>query len=245
MKLFSRKHKVFVMGIKNKEESDSTITVIIPALNEEEGIGSTILELKEVLEDPHYLVVDGNSTDRTAEIARKMEAKVVTQEGKGKGRAVAQALKHVDSNTRYVVFIDADFTYPAEYIRKMIGVLDDNPDVGMVTGNRFNENFDLKAMGNTYYLGNRLLAYMQYYFNGVKLTDPLTGLRVVRWEVLRDWKPKSEGFDVEAELNHFIEKKGYRLLEIPIHYRQRLGEKKLKLRHGFVILRRILLESLL
>jgi len=232
------------MGIKNKEDSDSTITVIIPALNEEEGIGPTILELKGVLEDPHYLVIDGNSMDRTAEIARKMGAEVTTQEGKGKGRAIAQALKHIDSDTCYVVFIDADFTYPAEYVRKMVEVLDGNPDVGMVTGNRFNEHFVLKAMSNAYYLGNRALALMQYLLNGLKLRDPLTGLRVVRWGILKKWKPKAKGFDVEAELNHFVKKSGYRLLEIPIYYRQRLGEKKLKLRHGFTILKRILLESL-
>ena len=125
----------------------------------------------------------------------------------------------------------------------MIEVLEENPDVGMVLGNRFNEHFDLRAMGNAYYFGNGFLAFMQYLLNGVKLRDPLTGLRVVRWEILKNWKPKAKSFDVEAELNHYVEKRGYRLLEIPIHYRQRLGEKKLKLRHGFTILRRILLES--
>jgi hypothetical protein len=66
----------------------------------------------------------------------------------------------------------------------------------------------------------------------------------VRWEILKDWRPKSEGFDVEVELNHYVERKGYGILEIPIHYRPRLGEKKLKLRHGFIILKRILAESL-
>jgi len=232
------------MAIKNKEDSDSTITVVIPALDEERGIGSTIIELKEVLEDPHYLVVDGNSMDRTAEVARRMEAEVVMQDGRGKGRAIAQALEHIHWETRYVVFIDADFTYPAEYIRKMIEILNGDPDVGMVTGNRFNERFELKAMGNAYYLGNRLLAWIQRSLNGVRLKDPLTGLRVVRWEVLRDWRPKSKGFDVEAELNHYVKRMGYRMVEVPINYRERLGEKKLRLRHGFTILKRILLESL-
>jgi dolichol-phosphate mannosyltransferase len=80
--------------------------------------------------------------------------------------------------------------------------------------------------------------------NGVKLTDPLTGLRVVRWEIIRDWQPKSKSFDIEAELNYLVERKGYKIKEIPIHYRRRLGEKKLKLRHGFTILRRILTEAI-
>jgi dolichol-phosphate mannosyltransferase len=80
--------------------------------------------------------------------------------------------------------------------------------------------------------------------NGVDMRDPLTGLRVVRWEIVRDWRPKSKGFDVEVELNHLVERKGFGIKEIPIHYRPRLGEKKLKLRHGFTILRRILAESM-
>jgi len=201
-------------------------------------------ELREALEDPFYLVVDGGSVDGTVDVAKELGAEVVVQEGRGKGLAVAQGLRYVNAGTRYVVFIDADYTYPAEYVSKMIEVLEENPDVGMVTGNRFNDSFDLRAMGNAYYFGNRFLAFMQYLLNGVKLRDPLTGLRVVRWEILRDWKPKAKSFDVEAELNHYVERKGHQIMEVPINYRQRLGEKKLKLRHGFTILRRILLESL-
>lgn len=232
------------MNIKREESSDSTITVVIPTLNEEKGIGSTILELKEILEDPQYLVIDGNSIDRTVEIAKIMEAEVVKQIGRGKGQAVAQAIKHVNWDTRYVVFIDADFTYPAKYVRRMIEILEDNQDVGMVSGNRFNEHFELKAMNNAYYIGNRFLAWMQRWLNGVRLRDPLTGLRVVRWDVLRDWKPKSKGFDIEVELNNYIKRMGYQTVEVSINYRERLGKKKLSLRHGFTIFKRILSQSL-
>jgi len=227
-----------------KKTGNSDVTVIIPTLNEEKGIGSTLRELREVLEDPFYLVVDGSSEDGTVRVAKEMGAEVVMQKGRGKGRAVAQALEHMILGTRYLVFIDADYTYPAEYVPKMIEILEEDTDVGMVTGNRFNESFDLKAMGNPHYVGNRFLALMQYLLNGVRLRDPLTGLRVVRWEVLKDWKPEAKSFDIETELNHYVGKSGYRILEIPIRYRQRLGEKKLKLRHGFTILGRILLESL-
>jgi hypothetical protein len=94
-------------------------------------------------------------------------------------------------------------------------------------------------------MGNRLLAFAQYVVNGVKLQDPLSGLRVVRREILQSWKPRSKGFDVEAEMNSHIERKKYRIIEIPIRYRPRLGEKKLKLRHGLTILKRILAENLI
>jgi dolichol-phosphate mannosyltransferase len=99
-------------------------------------------------------------------------------------------------------------------------------------------------MHDLFYLRNRALASIHSFLNGVELRDPLTGLRVVRWEIIRGWKPKSKGFDVEVELNHFVEKTGFTISEIPIYYRKRLGEKKLKLCHGCSILRRIFAESL-
>jgi dolichol-phosphate mannosyltransferase len=114
----------------------------------------------------------------------------------------------------------------------------------MVCGNRFNNHFQLKDMHNLLYFGNRLLAFTHNLLNGIEMRDPLTGLRVIRCSILKEWKPKSKSFDVEVELNHHVERKGYKIVEIPIHYRRRLGEKKLKLRHGFTILRRILAESL-
>ena len=228
-----------------KNGSPPTVLVIIAALNEEEGIGPSLAELREVLEDPRYLVVDGNSIDRTVEVAKEMGAEVLFQEGSGKGLAIAQAIRHVDSDVmKYVVFIDADFTYPAGYLPEMIRVLQENPEVGMVTGNRFNHMLTPAAMKNPFYGGNRFLAIAQRILNGVHLNDPLTGLRVVRWKILKGWRPRSKGFDFEAELNHRVERTGYQIVEVSIPYRARLGEKKLKLRHGFAILKRIVAESL-
>ena len=227
-----------------KNGSPPSVLVIIAALNEEEGIGPSLAELREVLEDPTYLVVDGNSTDRTVEIAKEMGADVLFQEGSGKGDAIAQAIGYVDSDVKYVVFIDADFTYPAEYLPEMIRILEENPEVGMVIGNRFNHSLHFRAMKSPFYVGNRFLALAQHFFNGVDLRDPLTGLRVVRWRILKNWEPRSRGFDIEAEMNHRVERRGYKTVEVPINYRSRLGEKKLKLRHGFKILRRIISESL-
>jgi glycosyltransferase involved in cell wall biosynthesis len=222
----------------------SHVLVLIAAKDEEEGIGPTLLELKKTLDESTFLVVDGNSTDRTAEIARALGTEVLIQKGKGKGNAIGQAIMRVKGGVRYVVFVDADFTYPSRYLPDMIRILEENPRVGMVCGNRFNDELDLGRLHDILYFGNRLIAFTHNMLNGVELKDPLTGLRVVRREVLRDWKPKSTGFDIEVELNHQVERKGYGIVEIPIEYRPRLGEKKLKLRDGLTILRRIAVESL-
>jgi len=227
-----------------KNGSPPSVLVIIAALNEEEGIGPTLAELREVLDDPFYLVVDGNSADRTVEIAKELGAEVFTQEGRGKGNAISQAIENINHDPEYVVFIDADFTYPAKYILDMIQILEEKPSVGMVLGNRFNHLLRPAAIKSPFYVGNRFLAFAQRILNGVELNDPLTGLRVVRWKILKGWKPRSKGFDFEAELNYHAERKGYQIVEVSIPYRARLGEKKLKLRHGFAILKRIIAESL-
>jgi dolichol-phosphate mannosyltransferase len=228
-----------------RRENGQPVLVIVAALNEEKGIGPTLADIKDHLDNPLFLVVDGKSTDGTTKIAETMGMEVISQKGLGKGDAIAAALQHAKMlDVKYVVFIDADYTYPAENLEKMIRVLDENPDVGMVCGNRFNSHFHLTEMHSIFYLGNMMLASVHNLLNGVNLRDPLTGLRVIRWEIVRNWNPKSKGFDVEVELNHLVERKGFGISEIPIYYRRRLGEKKLKLKHGFAIFKRILKESI-
>jgi glycosyltransferase involved in cell wall biosynthesis len=175
-------------------------------LNEEPGIGLTIAEMVNVLGDTQVLVVDGRSTDRTVEVAKNLGASVAFQDGSGKGDALAKALEYLDRAVEYVVITDADYTYPAGYVPEMIQILENNPEVGMVCGNRFNGHVDPKALRNLFYFGNRLIAFTHNFLNGVPLRDPLTGLRVVRTKILRNWKVKSKGFDIEVELNHQVER---------------------------------------
>jgi len=224
--------------------SSSSFAVVLAAYNEEEGIASTLNELIEVLNEPHVIVVDGNSSDRTLELAKNLGAEVLFQKGKGKGNALSQGLASLNGDACYVAFTDADYTYPAKHIKEMISVLDFNPDVGMVLGDRFSKNYERESDRNEFYIGNRILAFTQRLFNGIKLNDPYTGLRIIRCKLLRNWKPKSQGFDIEAELNHHIARLGYKIREVPIKYRKRLGKKKLGFRHGLKILRRIIIERL-
>jgi dolichol-phosphate mannosyltransferase len=217
--------------------------VIIAALNEEEGIGLTINEINVNLDSPRVLVVDGRSTDKTVEVAKDMGAEIIFQNGIGKGDALAKGLEHLDPAIDYVVITDADYTYPAQYVPEMIRILQENPDVGMVCGNRFNHHLDPKVLPSVFNFGNRLIAFTHNILNGVPLNDPLTGLRVVRSQILRNWKLKSKGFDVEVELNHHIERQEFKIKEVDIIYRKRLGEKKLGLRHSAEIFKRIMLEA--
>jgi glycosyltransferase involved in cell wall biosynthesis len=219
--------------------------LVIAALNEERGIGPTLTEFLGNLDFSNVLVVDGHSGDRTVEIAKNLGAEIAFQNGFGKGNAIAKAVEWIDWSAKYVVLTDADYTYPSEYVPKMIEILETNPHVGMVCGNRFSGDIEQKAVRSSFYFGNKLLAFAHNLLNGVSLRDPLTGLRVIRTEILRDWAVKSQGFDIEVELNSRVERKGYAIVEVPIAYRQRIGEKKLKAKHGATILKRILQEAML
>jgi len=99
-------------------------------------------------------------------------------------------------------------------------------------------------MKKVFYIGNKLIASVHTLLNNIDLKDPLTGLRVVRADLMRDWSPKSKNFDIEVELNSYVEKKGYRIVEVPISYRARIGAKKLRVKHGWTILSRIISETL-
>ena len=221
----------------------SSTQVIIAALNEEEGIGPTISELKQYLGETKLLVVDGNSVDRTVELAQNLGAVVLFQDGAGKGNAFAKAIQHIDSSIDYVIITDADFTYPAKYIPEMIKTLEKNLRVGMVCGNRFTDDLTSQALHDLFYVGNRVIAFTHNLLNGTNLADPLTGLRVVRADILRGWNIRSRGFDMEVELNHRVEREGFGIVEVPIEYRERLGKKKLGVLHGAEILKRIILET--
>jgi glycosyltransferase involved in cell wall biosynthesis len=233
-----------LQSIEQQYEHSKSTQVIIAALNEEQGIGLTISEMQENLGASRVLVVDGNSSDRTVEVAKDLGVDILFQDGKGKGDAIAKALRYTEENTEYLVLTDADYTYPAEYVPEMNEILEHNPEIGMVCGNRFNGDVDGKALRGQFYFGNKMLSFAHTLLNGVNMHDPLTGLRVIRADALKDWTVKSDGFDIEVELNRQIERKGFKIVEVPIKYRQRLGEKKLKMKHGVGILKRILLETI-
>ncbi len=219
------------------------VFALISAKDEEEGIARTLDEVRMVLPDSDVLVVDGHSVDRTVEIAKDFCVCVVEQPGLGKGDAVSCGLKMLSEDEDYVVLTDADFTYPFWVVPKMIEILERNQNVGMVCGNRFNGHFCLGRMHDLLYFGNRLVAFAHKVLNGVELRDPLTGLRVVRADILRNWIPRSKGFDIEVELNRQVERRGYAIQEIDILYRARLGQKKLKITHAFTILKRVITEA--
>ncbi|WP_290901180.1 S-layer glycoprotein N-glycosyltransferase AglJ [Ferroglobus sp.] len=198
------------------------VTVIIPTLNEEESIGEIVEKF--VGMGYEVFVIDGNSTDKTREIAKEKGAKVVVQSGKGKGQAVKEAFQLVDSDV--VVLIDGDGTYLPEEVEKLLEPI--RRDVAdHVAGNRL-ENFEKGAFTRLNLLGNKILNLFFRLFYGVELYDILTGYRAMKKEVYKSFELEKTGFEIEAEMTVETIANGFRILEVPITYKKRKGRTKLR-----------------
>ena len=218
------------------------VSVIIPALNEEETIGRVVDEIpKEKMEQAGYkveiLVVDNNSTDGTKKIAEEKGARVIVEPVRGKGRAIRTAFESVSGE--FIFMLDADYTYPATHIPEMLKVLEGGYDV--VLGSRLKGRREKGAMTRLNLVGNHLLAFLANILYGTRISDLCTGYWGFRAEVIKDLKLDATGFELEANMFAEIAKKGYRIGEVPVNYRRRATYPKLgALRDGFKIGRKLI-----
>ena len=194
------------------------VTVVIPTLNEQEGIGDVIDEVKAAGYN-NVLVVDGGSVDRTIEIADEHGANVVLQEGKGKTKAIESATNFV--TTDYFVILDGDWTYPAMYIQPMVDLLDANDEV--IGWRRYGR----KNIPIVNRLGNYLLTREFTTLFNVKVHDVCSGMYAVRTSFAGDLFYESGGFSTEVELAAQVASSAGHIAEIPIEYRERKGNRKM------------------
>jgi glycosyltransferase involved in cell wall biosynthesis len=204
------------------------VCIILPTLNEEEAIGRVIDEIpvRDLVEKGYevkVLVVDGNSQDRTRQIAEAKGAEVIIESRKGKGRAMRTAFGLVDAD--FVFMLDADYTYPATYIPEMLAIL--RRDHSVVIGSRLKGEIEKGGMSRLNVVGNYLLTLMASILYRTKMSDLCTGYWGFRREVIPNLDLTADGFDFEADLFSQVVKKGYRLGEIPINYRRRQSLAKL------------------
>jgi len=205
-----------------------TVCVILPALNEEETIGKVIQEIPQgILEQKGYrvnvLVVDGNSTDLTREVAHDMGAEVIIEARPGKGRAMKTAFQHVQAD--FVVMMDADYTYPATYIPDLLSMLQQGYDV--VIGSRLKGKRAKGSISHLNIIGNRLLTMMASILYLTRISDLCTGYWGFKGEVVSKLHLSAEGFNLEADLFAQVAKNGHSMGQVPIYYRRRSTPSKL------------------
>lgn len=206
---------------------NSKIYVIIPAFNEENGVGQVLSEIPKGLVT-EVVVVNNASTDDTERIAKEGGATVLREPISGYGRACLKGidyLKNISMSPDVVVFLDADHSdYPEEMKKLVAPILQNEAD--LVIGSRALGQKEAGAMTPQQIFGNWLATRLLKLFYGVKFTD-LGPFRAVRFSSLlkMDMQDKTYGWTVEMQLK--AAKMKMRCLEVPVRYRKRIGFSKI------------------
>ena len=208
------------MKIENK-----IIKVIIPAFNEENSIAKVIADI------PHFvsevIVVNNNSTDKTAEVAKLGGATVLSEEKRGYGNACLKGMEYISQQNQkpdIIVFLDGDYSdYPEEMGKIVAPIIE--KDIDFVIGARVKSLREKGSMTFPQRFGNWLATWLMAIFFNSKFTD-LGPFRAIKYEKLLALKmeDKTYGWTVEMQLKAL--KKKYTYVEVPVKYRNRIGVSK-------------------
>ena len=205
------------------------ISIVIPCYNEQEGVQHVIRSLPPSVDE--IVVVDNNSTDRTAEVAAALGARIVSEKRKGYGAAYKAGLPEATGDI--TVTMDGDGSYPTDQIEEVIDYLADN-DLDFVSASRFPLQ-NPEAMTFTNKIGNLILTVSMLLLFGRSIKDSQSGMWVYRTKIYPLLKLTSDGMPLSEEIKiEAIRSKNIRFGECHIEYHQRIGDVKLeKWRDGF------------
>ena len=201
------------------------IAVLIPCLNEEVAIPKVIVDFRRHLPDALIFVYDNGSTDRTSEVAQAAGAIVRREPLKGKGNVVRRMFADIEADI--YVLVDGDDTYDAASAPALIQrLIQDSLD--MVNGAREEKSELAYRRGHRF--GNRMLTGMVAYFFGERLSDMLSGYRIMSRRFVKSFPALSTGFETETELTvHALELR-LPIAEVMTPYRERPPTSSSKLR---------------
>ncbi len=223
------------------EAAGPTVAVAIPCYNEAAAVEAVVLEWRLALPGAEIVVFDNNSADGTGAIARRLGVRVVEVRDQGKGHAVRAIFEDL-ADRDAVVMIDGDGTYPAASALDLLRpVLEGEAD--MVVGLR-RPVAEAGSMTPVRRAGNLLIGGAFRILIGPGAGDLLSGYRVFGRPFREAVRPRSTGFEIEAELSGQAVARRLRVVEIPVPYHPRIAGSASKLR-AFRDGRRILLAILL
>ncbi len=205
------------------------ITVVIPCLNEEKGITEVLSHMPSFVDE--VIVVDNNSTDRTAEVARAHGANVIHERVRGYGRAYKTGLFHARGDI--IVTLDGDHSYPVDAISYLLEVFL-HSNVGFLAASRFPLK-NKQAMSFKHLVGNKILSLAMSILFFRLVRDPQSGMWVFGRECLDAMDLRSDGMAFSEEIKiEAIRSPAIGFKEIYIDYSNRMGEIKLQpWRDGF------------
>ena len=215
------------------------IAVLIPCYNESQTIAKVVKDYREALPEAVIYVYDNNSTDHTDEIARGAGAVVRYEYKQGKGNVMRTMFREIDAEC--YLMIDGDDTYPAENARTMTElILERKAD--MVIGDRLSSTYFTENKRPFHNMGNRLVRGLINTIFKSEIKDIMTGYRAFSYEFVKSFPILSKGFEIETEMSIHALDKNFRLVEVPVTYRDRPAGSVSKLntyRDGMRVLRTI------
>jgi len=210
-------------------ERTPTLSVVMPTLNEEDGIAECIERVKAALADLQVygeVVVSDSSTDRTPEIARERGAIVVSPDEPGYGYAYQYAFAR--TRGRYIAMGDADTTYDFEELPKLFELVRSG-DADMAMGSRLEGEIESGAMPPLHrYVGNPLLTKFLNVFYQAGVTDAHSGMRVFSRDAYEEMNLGTDGMEFASEMIMEAGARGLTIAEEPITYHERAGEATLE-----------------
>lgn len=194
-----------------------SIAVLIPCFNEALTIQKVVADFKRELPHASLYVFDNNSTDDTADIAKKAGAIVVREKKQGKGFVIASMLNSIVAD--FYVMVDGDDTYAADCVHKLLDpVLSEQAD--MVVGQRL-ATYTTTAFRPLHVFGNRLVVKLINIIFSSKLSDVMSGYRAFTREVADSLPIVATGFDIETEMTLQLLYRHYIIREVPVPYKER------------------------
>ena len=202
--------------------NNKIIKLVIPAINEEKSIGLVLQAIPSGI-CTELIVVDNNSDDNTAAIAKENGATVILQKLPGYGNACLKGLEYIRENggCDIVVFLDGDFSdHPEELPKLLAPILNGNAD--MVIGSRIKQLREAGSMTPQQVFGNWLAVFLIRILFRHRFTD-LGPFRAITWQALEKLKMEDKNYGWTVEMQVKAVKEKLRCVNIPVRYRKRAG----------------------
>lgn len=209
----------------DQEKQKTQVYVIIPAFNESKSIGKVVSDIPEIVTE--IIVVDNNSTDNTAIIAKEKGATVLLETKKGYGNSCLKGIEYLRSKAgpaSIIVFLDGDYSDFPEELKQIIEPIL-NSDIVMVIGSRVLGKRQPGSMLFQQIAGNWLATRLIKLFFKASFTD-LGPFRAITWEALQEINMQDKTFGWTVEMQVKAAKLQLKFIEIPVSYRKRIGVSK-------------------
>ena len=218
---------------------DKSVAVLIPCYNEGLSVADVVADFRRVLPDASIYVYDNNSTDDTVQKARDAGAVVCHEYRRGKGNVIRTMFHEIEAEC--YIMVDGDDTYCADKAAEMAELVFSGR-ADMVIGDRLSGAYFKENKRRFHNFGNVLVRWLINRLFNTKINDIMTGLRALSRDFVKSFPVLSQGFEIETEMTVFALYHNFKIMEVPIEYKDRAEGSQSKLstyRDGAKVLKTI------